>query len=331
MKRKKISTLLALLLGVSTFGACTNSDKKVDFANFWLEDALNTSATIEETLTYDVKYEAQNASLVNYTLNYTDGTYTTTLVSQQAADGKIVYTYTTQLNITATYNLGEASASFDDTVTSTVKFYAAEYGLQPISSMKEIKASTPTAVSGSKVEDCYQQLHYTTAIIYNEDCSNGIATVTSYTQTGEVASTTEDSFAIDQEKFSFLDNEQILFALRGVRASTTSASLNIYTPFAQAVQKVALSTSTETSKNDSKDFTFLYNGEEVTKTITYRSFNVALDEKNPGATQVAWVAVKPENAPNKNHNMMLRLETPLSYGLGSLIYTLSSANYTKLN
>ena len=121
MKRKKISTLLALLLGVSTFGACTNSDKKVDFANFWLEDALNTSATIEETLTYDVKYEAQNASLVNYTLNYTDGTYTTTLVSQQAADGKIVYTYTTQLNITATYNLGEASASFDDTVTSTVK------------------------------------------------------------------------------------------------------------------------------------------------------------------------------------------------------------------
>ena len=330
MKRKKISTLIALLLGVSTFGACTNSDKKVDFGNFWIENALSTSETIEETLTYNVKYEAKDASLVNYTVNYTDGTYTTTLISQQGTDGKIVYTYTTQLNITATYTLGEATASCNDVVTSTVKFYAAEYGLQPISSVKEINASSPTAVSGSKIEDCYQSLHYTTAITYNENCSKGVATVTSY-KDGAVVATDEDSFDIDQEKFSFLDNEQILFALRGIRTSTTSAKLNVYTPFAQAIQKVALSTSTETSKDESKDFTFLYNGEEVTKTITYRAFNVVLDEKNPGATQIAWIAKPSDTSSNKNHNVMLRLETPLSYGLGTLIYTLSSANYTKLN
>ena len=69
--------------------------------------------------------------------------------------------------------------------------------------------------------------------------------------------------------------------------------------------------------------------EKVKSTITYRPVSMVLDEKNPGATQTAWIAKKPETSSNSNvnRNVLLRLETPLSYGLGSLVYTLNSATY----
>lgn len=325
MKGKKISTILALVLGMTALSGCTNSDQKVNFGNFWNTNAVDTNETIHETLVYDVTFEANETSLVDYTLAYKDGKYTTTLVSAKE-DDKTVYTYTTTLNITAQYTLNGVTEECQDVVTSTVKFYAAEYGLQPISSEKEIKASSPTAITGTTASDCYQQYHYATKITYNEDCTEGKSVVTHYLTEGD-PKVKENTFAIDQKKLSYLDNEQVLLALRGVRNSTSSAKLNVYSAFAEAVQKVAWTFNAEVSA----EFSFYKDGgEEKTKsTITYRPVNVVLDEKNPGATQTAWIAKKPETSStaNVNRNVILRLETPLSYGLGSLIYTLNSASY----
>ena len=325
MKRKKLSTLLALVLGLTAFSGCTNSDQKILFGNFWNTNAVDTNEAIHETLVYDVNFEASETSLVEYSLAYKDGTYTTVLTSEKVED-KIVYTYETTLNITAQYTLNGVTEECADVITSTVKFYAAAYGLQPISSEKEINASAPTAITGTKVSDCYQQFHYSTKVVYNDNCTAGTATVVYYPTTGE-ATTEEREFEIDQDKFSYLDNEQVILALRAIRNSTSSAKLNVYTPFVEAVQKVAVSFNTE----ESAEFSFYKNGseEKVTSAITYRPVTLVLDEKNPGATQTAWIAKKSDvsNTANTNRNVMLRLETPLSYGLGTLIYTLNSATY----
>ena len=325
MKRKKISTLLALVLGLTMLGGCTNSDQKVNFGNFWNSNAIDTNEMIHETLVYDVTFDAGETSLVEYGLDYKDGKYTTVLTSAKEND-RVVYTYATELSITAQYTLNGVTEECVDVVTSTVKFYAAAYGLQPISSEKEIKASTPNGLTGTKVSDCYQQSHYVTKIVYNEDCSGGHSIVTAYPSEGE-AKSQENAFEIEQKKFSYLDNEQVLLALRAVPNRTTSAKLNVYSPFIETVQKLSWTFEADASA----EFSFYKNGseEKVKSTITYRPVKMVLDEKNPGATQTVWVAKKPESSSdtNVNRNVMLRLETPLSYGLGSLIYTLNSATY----
>ena len=324
MKRKLIPSLLALVLGVSAFGACTNSDQKVDFSNYWNENPL-VAEEIHESLVYDVTFKANDTNLVDYKLDYKDGKYTTELTSKVEND-KLVYTYATTLTITAIYTLGEATQESTDTVTSTVKFYEAGYGLQPISSTKEINASTPTPAANGEIDACYQKSHYTTSVSYNENCTEGKAVVTYYPE-GDVEKVYENTFEIEQKKFSYLDNEQLLLALRAVRNSTSSAKLNVYSPFIETVQKVSWSFESEASA----PFTFTKNDEAINPTITYRVAKMVLDEKNPGATQTVWIAKKPETSSDKNthRNLMLRLETPLSYSLGSLVYTLNSVSYNK--
>ena len=326
MKRKKLSTLLALVLGVTALSGCTNSDQKVNFGNFWVTDVLNTNAAIQETLSYDVTFNKGENSLVNYEIDYKDGTYTTALVGAKEND-KIVYTYTTTLNITAVYTFNGETKECTDVVTSTVKFYAAEYGLQPISTEKDVNGSAPTAASATALEDCYEQFHYTTKVIYNEDCTSGTTTVTQHLTTGETKAK-DSSFEIDQDKFSFLDNEQILFALRGIRNSTTSAKMNVYNPFVASVQKVSVTVNAEASES----FSFYKNGsaEKEAYTITYRPMNLVLDEKNPGAMQTAWIAKTIDASKNTHRNVMLQLETPLSYGLGTLVYKLNSVSYQEM-
>ena len=323
MKRKKISTLLALVLGLSALGGCTNTDQKVNFANLWYLNPI-VNETLHETLVYDVTFKGNDNTLVGYDLDYKDGKYTTILTNAVEND-VVVYTYTTHLSITAMYTLNGVTEECVDTVTSTVKFYAAGYNLQPISSEKEINASTPTANTGSKVSDSYQKSHYTTKVVYNEDCTEGTSTVTYHPDDGTEAKAKEKTFEIEQKKFTYLDNEQVILALRAVRNTTTSAKLNVYSPFADAVQKLSLKFDGDTSA----EFSFQKDGAETKSMITYRTATLVLDEKNPGATQTAWIAKQPESTTvsNTNRNIILRLETPLSYGLGTLIYTLNSASY----
>ena len=326
MKAKKLLPLLALVMGLSAFGGCTNADQKINFGNFWNSNVLDTSEKINETLVYDVAFEASEVSLVDYKVNYTDGKYTTNLVST-TENNKTVYVYKTQLNITAHYTLGEETKSCTDSVTSTVKFLSGEYGLQPISSEKEIIGTAPVAITPTKAEGCYTQFHYTVKTTYNDDCSEGSSTVTWLPLEGQEgnAEPTDNTFEIEQKKFSYLDNEQLLLALRGIRNSTTSAKALVYSPFVEAVQKVSLTYAAD----ESKEFSFFKNGsaEAVKSTITYRPVSIVLDENNPGATQKAWIAKPVDTSVNTNRNVMLRLETPLSYGLGTLVYTLSSVSY----
>ena len=76
------------------------------------------------------------------------------------------------------------------------------------------------------------------------------------------------------------------------------------------------------------DFTFQQNGTETSTAIQFYPVSIALDEKNSGQTQTAWVAKTTNPSNNRYRNVVLRLEAPLSYGMGSLIYTLKSANFS---
>ena len=319
MKTKKILPAFALALAISALAGCSG-DKTVALDNYWDYNSLTEKNTLDETLVYDVTFDAgAGLELVNYQLDYKNGTYTTT-VKSGTHDGKYVYTFTTQLTIDAVYTLGEQTKTYTDKITTETVFYDVANSLRPISSVKTIVSHSPkNGDSYTNVEACAYPVDQKIETVYEDNKGT-------CTRTDNLLEADEQSkphtFTMD-EKYTYLDNEQLLFAIRGFSSSTTSATVKTYTPFVSNLQKVKF-TFAETDEDEATKFTISENGgEATTKAISYRTANIALDEVNPGGTQIAWLAT---GASDKNtyRNVILRLETPLSYSLGTLYYKLKS-------
>lgn len=316
MKMKKIAPIVALALATSLLSGCSTA-QKTSFYHYWNYN-VQVMEPIHEELEYAVTFE--KGSNYGYELAY-EGTYKTALQSKTTPDGYI-YVYKTELNVDVTYTLGEESTTLTDYVTTEVEFYPMENGLKPISSKKSVKSSSPATANVTKLESCYKLYEYDVATTYEGKGGKVILRQKDNT-TGEYQ-TTEQNFTIDNENLSYLDNEQLLLSLRAMPASLSSARLLAYSPFTASVQKVAVGVGESTES----EFEFTKNGELVKQTIPYRTVQMQLDEKNPGFAQTAWIAKTTSTNANTNRNVMLRLQTPLYQGLGTLIYTLTSANYS---
>lgn len=314
MKTKKIISICALALSAALLSGCAGGGRKTPFSTYWNQNAL-VFENIHETLVYDVTFQESDANY-GYTLAYANGKYTTELKNDINANGENIYVYKTELSIDVTFTFGEESKTLNDNVTTEVTFLA-NGELRPISSEKSVVSHTPIGSTPSSLEGCYRSFDYQISTSYTEDGGVSILTMDESTSTQE--------FEINKNGYSYLDNEQLLLSLRAMPASVSSTRLSAYSPFVSRVQNVAV-VFTETQ---SKDFSFYKNGstEKVTTNIAYRQAQFQLDEKDPGGTQVAWIAAVTDAYANQHRNVMLRLETPIAYGLGSLVYQLSSVSY----
>lgn len=309
MNTKKITSIIALALTASLLTACSAA-QKVTFNRYWNYDALRFEE-IHEVLEYDVRFEAGRD--YGYGLNY-EGTYKTVLQTRVTPEGYL-YLYTTELHVDVTYTFGEESKTLTDHVTTEVEFYPAENGLKPISSKKSVESSSPMMTSPTSIEGCYRTYAYELTTTYE-----GKEGKTILTQNSE---TTEQTFTIDDEKMSYLDNEQLLLSLRALPSSVSSAQLLAYSPFTASVQKISVGF----SNNEEGEFEYLKNGESVKQTIPYRPVQIQINAQNSGFAQTAWIARTDNTTANVYRNVMLRLETPLYQSFGSLIYTLKSVEY----
>ena len=123
------------------------------------------------------------------------------------------------------------------------------------------------------------------------------------------------------EKLSYIDNEQLLVALRAFDASTTSGNVNVFSPFVKGTQKIGISFGSE--EEASAQLTISENGgEAATKTFKYRKATLEIKATNAGQKQTAWVALD-------NRHVILRLETPYSFNHGKLVYTLKTIDRTE--
>lgn len=321
MNKKTILSALASVTSALLLASCTNINYRVTFSDNWNTNTTNSTPSVTETLKYKVSYkESSGADAVNYDLNYTNGTYTATLSPVSLRDGTTGYKYETRLTIDVTYTLGETSETETDKMTSTVIFKNSGSSFQPISSVKEMVCHSPSNSSeASKIEDCYLEYNYKIETSYESDLSKGKTAITNLAKTEDNTSSRE--FEIEDEKYTYLDNEQLLLALRGVSPTLNSApTFLVYAPFTAAVQSIKTSFSTTTSATS---FTFSKNGQAYTGDISYREVNVGIDSKTPGATQTLWIAEKATDPQrNLNRNIILKMETPISYNLGTLTYEL---------
>lgn len=331
MKAKKLFSAIALAMGFTVFAGCTDASATFTLGEYWKQNSLNNEE-VYEILTYDVAFNAEDGlDDLGYTLDYKNGTYRTTLKSE-TKDGEVIYKYSTSFSIDVIYTCNGGTAEFTDSIETEVSFRNAQKKLQPISSTKTTLSHSPMLGDGqNSVEYCYSVFHQTATTTYADDGASGTCTVIDLTkQESDTGYKTTDSFE-KNKKLTLFDNEQLLVALRAFSSSTLSAKAEVYQQVVGNTQKVKF-TFADSDEEEGREFAFKFfegdlsdlildNVEEVKKKITYRTASIVLDETNPGATQTAWVATGDATA-NTYRNMMLRLETPLSYGLGTLVYTL---------
>ena len=314
---KKILSAIALTLCAATLTACAGTSEKVTFKEYWLEDANVTPATVLETLEYEVTFK-KAAGLNNgagYTVDYNNGVYTTKLTLNEG-----VYRYETSLNIDVTYTAGGKSVTKNDCILSWVEFKKTAK-LQPIASHKEIACHSP-ANGGSTIETCFVSSDYTVDTTYNANGLGGKSVIVNNAPNAN-NHPQEQTFTVE-DKYTCLDNEQLLFALRGLTQSTATASVSVYAPFSGVVQPINL---TYSSLKKGTEFVFQKGETQIKQIINYYPVSMKINAQLPGATQTAWIAETTSTQSNTFRNVMLQLETPLSYNLGTLIYKLKSANF----
>lgn len=318
MNVKRLIPTLALLVSVVGLSACSEADQKLEFNRYWNDNA-QVSETVTERAEYSVAFEPDaNPYVDDYKISYSDGKYVTLLTTND--DG--TYTYETDLSIKVTYTFGQDSVTKEDFVKTKLVFNDVSKSLKPITVEKEIYSHSPTNASATKLDDCYTKFHYKLESTYSQSDDSASCKITNLKNAENPAEETKN-FSITNEKYSYLDNDQILFGLRAVSSTVTSAKIVSYSPFFTATQEINLSFSSETGG----EFSYTKNGTAVKENISYRPATVQINAKNPGETQTVWIATPSSTGSNLNHNVMLRYEAPIPYSLGKLVYSLNSLEY----
>ena len=326
MNKKKFLAFGATLMSVLLFASCTSPSKKVKFNENWYSDTTyDIKANAVETLTYSVSFEGSGSANTEYrALRYNPGVYTTTLTSEFSETlNAYVYRYATSLTISGEHECktsGEIK-NFTDTVTSEVVFTSAMQGLKPISSTKSFSSHTPTIISApTSIEQCYTKYDYTVQTTYDE-ALNGTSVQTVYKE-GTDPTVTTMNFTAKDEDYTTLDNEQLLFALRGM-GNYAGQKFNVYNNAWKRSQLISLSASAETSD----EFSIEINGVQKKATIAYTPVSLNMQEKNTGADQIIWIAKTSDRTNNTYRNVILNFTLPVNNAFGVFEYKLVKANF----
>lgn len=327
MKKIRLAGLL-LLAPLTLLSACSGGTPLSFTANWYRNTALGGSVndTLEE-LTYEVSFTpAENDS--SFSVEYDTGTYTTRLINANIAlsDGstKEGYIYTTELTISGRYRLGsEVSEDFSDRVSSSVSFLPVTDGLKPVKSEKEVLSTSPIVSLPETLEGAIETYHYTYDVSYDAALTTATAVYTDLNAETPAPETRE--YAIDGTT-TYLDNEQILFALRGLSLSSV-ATFRTVNSVMGIVTEVSTGTSTTgpTSLKESVDFTM--DGTAVKTEIDAVQVPI-IYQSTPSGQQQDLVYAATTDTNNTYRNVLLRMEVPVLQSLGTLVYRLKEAAFT---
>lgn len=328
MKKIRLAGLL-LLAPLTLLSACSGGTPLSFTANWYRNTALGGSVndTLEE-LTYEVSFTpAENDS--SFSVEYDTGSYTTRLINANIAlsDGstKEGYIYTTELTISGRYHLGsEVSEDFSDRVSSSVSFLPVTDGLKPVKSEKEVLSTSPIVSLPETLEGAIETYHYTYDVSYDAALTTATAVYTDLNAETPAPETRE--YAIDGTT-TYLDNEQILFALRGLSLSSV-ATFRTVNSVMGIVTEVSTGTSTTgpTSLKESVDFTM--DGTAVKTEIDAVQVPIIYQSTPSGQQQDLVYAATTDTNNNTYRNVLLRMEVPVLQSLGTLVYRLKEAVFT---
>lgn len=352
--KKKLAAVCALLACIFAFAACS-SRVTVSLGRNW---QTNTSggydSSFYEQLTYDVRYEQQDgdSSTGLYYANVS-GTYTVTTQADsyyRAADDLTVnqaYRIDSVLTVSASivdqngnvvYAFGGDSGVPADIRTSTVWFRDTSEEALPLESSTQVYLHMPAQSGNIAIYS------YTTSIVYNTDAAGATVTMTDTSDTvtenadganervfvGSFESSTEN-FSDLTEDYSVFDNEQLMFAGRGL--TFTADSSNTVAVVSASALRIPAAVTLSCSEVAERSYSFNFDGQalsEQTIATCVVNFSLSGEKDNTGTTHTVDYANRSTNASaNTFRNLPLRITTNLSYVMGSFLYVLTSANYTE--
>lgn len=330
MKKRKFASLL-LLAPLALCAACGGGLRRVEFQTNWyrntsLGDAI--ADTIEE-LEYAVTM-SENTPRDGFSATYTDGSYKMYLKNDSVtldASTREGYVLTSSFQIAVEFSLnGVSTGVMYDSVDTSVEFLPVGDNLKPVHSRKEVISHTPNE-SPADIAYAYTEYHYSYDVEYDDALTVAKVTYTNLLTneaTGETYEPVTQEYDIEGEG-TYLDNEEILFAMRGVNFSSAST----FRTFNSTMGRVLEVSLREAGKDVTESVSFERNGEQFA-TEELPAYEVRLGyEGNIGQGRKIVFAKKSSDTNNENRNVPLRIESPIVRSLGTLCYTLKKAVFTE--
>lgn len=336
MKKIRFAGLM-LIAPLTLLCACGGGSTALTLdANWYKKTDTTTSITgTKEELEYAVTFKKSDlVTSTDYSLTYNEGTYKTLLQDEQYRfdDGTTttLYHYSTRLDITGVYTLRDQTYSFVDFVVSDVYFLNIAEGLRPIKSVKTVHSTSPfiSALSvPEKLEDAYRTYYFTATTQYDTDLTEATITTTDLSLDENDESRTTEVTSDIKGSGSFFDNEQILFALRGLDM-TSAVSFRTINPLNNRTDMTVKIVQTPSAVSEARKV--VVDGTEVDQVFDAYSFDIMYSVKNSGYPQTIVCAKKTSSTENAYRNVLLRYEAPVIYQYGTLTYVLTKADFTSI-
>lgn len=302
----------------------------------------------KEALEYTVTFNKPASANKTYSVEYSAGTYVTEFYAKafnkdiycceefkgSYPDKLTVYYYKTQLDIpTVTFTMGSETKSFDgDKMTTECFFMPVENYLRPLYSKITVKSTTPAMNQPKDLESAYKELDYEYTTYYNYNCTAVKTIVNDGKTTNEKVSE-----SVKDAQNSVFDTAALNIVARASKlGDSLSQAISLYTPtaglesFTLANAAAALSDSEksalQTLLKDNGLYKAEFDGDGKEKGLATNSVNVIYGGQLTGVTQTYWFAAIDNPNNNTGRTTMVKLATPLPFGLGTLNYTLSKIN-----
>ena len=321
---KKSGAAIALALSAVALSACSAA-QPTQFNARWRKSVTDASENVNlggaaEVAEYNVSFEKGGND--GFTVDYSNGKYKTEL---SAENGN--YVYKTSLSIDVSFTFGGETQSFagenGDFVYSEAIVKSTQNGLLPVSSYKKAAAHVPASASPASLKGSYSVFFYTVKTDYSENsCTIEYFADNTFTTPHASYKTITRTFEHDG-KHSLIDNEELLLAIRAIDKTATHS---VYNTAAGKMQNVSVSK----GSNEKTAFSFMIAGKEeaaASRDISYNVYSATISDTNPGATQKIWVASTTDAQNNEFRNVILKMEAPVSFNLGTLVYELTSVDF----
>lgn len=326
MKRSRLAGLL-LLAPLTLLAACGGGTPALSIAANWRKNTTVTGTEgTDERLEYEVTFDSDPQD--GFSADYS-GTYVTKLTNRMITlnEGQQGgFRFETELKMDVSFSLnGEKSETFHDSVTTWIEMLPVQDKLRPVRSFREVVCNTPLAAPKS-IDDCSYLYHYSYSTSYDDALTLATVVYTSYptgadAENGDPVIETKE-YELDGSG-TYLDNEEIFLAIRGITPSTSVSFRSVNTVMG-GVRQLSFSDVSDTQEPVS----FEMDGVPSPEQIDAVSVTVGYSGSRGGMPQTVILAKKTSDTDNTYRCVPLSMSVPVIQSLGTLHYTLRKASFS---